>query len=133
MASATRWGDALIGRGALALGRGHGLHPEGEPSPHPFRRCDLNCARVDQRQAVHGEHGLAMQVGPSAHERHGLGVGVVGRGRPACELVDAVPAPASRACAAMIIPFPSAAMSYMSSKCAMSNLNAFVKLLAAFG
>ena len=26
----------------------------------------------------------------------------------------------SRACAAMIIPYPSAAMSYMSSKCAMS-------------
>ena len=34
-----------------------------------------------------------MQVGPAAHERHGLGVGVVGRGHPARELVDAVPAP----------------------------------------
>ena len=52
-------GDALVGRGALALGCGHGPHPGGEPSPHPFRRCDLDCTRVNQRQAVHGEHGLA--------------------------------------------------------------------------
>lgn len=34
-----------------------------------------------------------MQVGPAAHERHGLGVGVVGRGHPARELVPAVAAP----------------------------------------
>ena len=79
-----------------------------------------------------------MQVGSAAHERHGLGVGVVGRGaQQRASLYMPWPrrrsllsahqrlsslgaAPASRACAAVIIPYPSAAMSYMSSKCAMS-------------
>lgn len=69
-----------------------------------------------------------MEVGLVAHECHGLSVGVVGRGHPARELVHAVAAPqepavgapavelAGRACAEAIIPYLSAAMSYMSSK-----------------
>ena len=78
-----------------------------------------------------------MQVGPAARVRHGLGVGVVGRGIQRASLYTPWPrrrslpsahqrlsslgaALTSRACAAVIIPYPSAAMSYMSSKCAMS-------------
>lgn len=37
----------------------------------------LATASLRSPELLGGEHGLAMQVGPAAHERHGLGVGIV--------------------------------------------------------
>ena len=100
-----------------ALGCGHGHRPCGQLTVHPPGRGHL--------------------CGTGVHERHGLGVLVAGLWHPAGELVDAVAVshepvvgaprlsslgvtPASCACAAVTMPYPSAAMSYMPSKCIMS-------------
>ena len=99
-----------------ALGRGHGHHPRGQPAVHPPGRGRL--------------------CGTGVHERHGLGVLIVGLWHSVGELVDAVavshePAvgaprlsslgvtPASCACAAVTMSNLSAAMPYMPSKCVM--------------
>lgn len=82
--------------------------------------------------------GSTPRVAVLAHERHGLGVLVCrawapngrvcrrrGRVTRACRrrhhrLSSLGATPASCACAAVTMPYPSAAMSYMSSKCVMS-------------
>lgn len=73
-------------------GRGRGFYPVGQLTPHALRRRHGHRARVDEGEPVHGQHGLAPQEAPIAHERHGLGEGVEGRRDPARNFVHPVPA-----------------------------------------